>query len=129
LYDYLLVIVPVGLYVALEALHKGEPEFFVTSPEWAIATIILVFQAMAGLFEDLARPERSLARGGARIEALVALVIIVAASVNAYMGMNGGGPLCLAVRLILFGIVSVGFFLFVGGTRFLKSMQGQPTNG
>src|SRR5215510_6978040 len=42
-YEYLLITLPVALYVVLEAIHKGDATFCLWSPEWAIATIFLAF--------------------------------------------------------------------------------------
>jgi hypothetical protein len=47
LYEYLLIIAPVGIYVFLEGLHRDDPAFYWVSPEWAIATIFLSFQAIS----------------------------------------------------------------------------------
>jgi hypothetical protein len=130
-YEYLLVTVPVGLYVALEAKHAGNVSLFVTSPEWAVATIFLLFQGISLYF-------RHLNSTGARVSAinlsllcLISLVIMTITVVNAYTSLdepeNTGGA--IGIRSLMFVSVSAAFLIMVSGSKLYLLRREEKRGG
>ena len=140
-YEYLLIILPVGLYVLLEAWQRPDcltniqsPDWTLLyqSPEWSIATIFIAFNSFSILSKTLQelnlRPTPFV-----RIIALVGILIIAFALLNADHSMHldnngkrdGNITFNWASRLILFIIISIIFFFIVSFSKVLKLNRKQ----
>lgn len=47
LYEFIIITMPAGIYVFLEAFHKNDWTYLYSTPEWAIATIFLSFISLS----------------------------------------------------------------------------------
>jgi hypothetical protein len=125
-YEYLLITLPVGLFVTLDASHKQEPHFLWHSPEWAIATIFLLFQGLSLYVRLLSNSGAKVSPTSIGLLALVSLPITALTVINAYRALDehGNTPGSIAIRLTLFGLVSAAFLLLVGGAKFYHLRKG-----
>lgn len=119
IYEYLLIVLPVFIYVAMEATHNGFI-YLLTSPEWAIASIFLCFQASALYIKGLLRIGQKINGVFIGILFLFSMIIIIFATLNAYLSLDhtNNTPLIIILRLILFTISSVYFFILVCSVKF-----------
>ena len=127
LYEFVLLTLPVALYVALESFVKEDWSYFISSPEWAIATIFLAVQAVTLYFKNLSRIGRTNGRAFGGL-VLLTLLIVVVSSINALESLRAhgvGSSAALWVRLALFLLSVVMFFALVGSGRytFLKKKR------
>ena len=116
-YEYLLITLPVALYVVLEAIHKADATFCLWSPEWAIATIFLAFQGHALYRRHLARTGRKLSDPMLGLFGMATLVVTVLAAINAYASLHENTIPAAAFRLLLFGLASATFVSMVSGAK------------
>ncbi len=117
LYEYILITLPVAMYVGVEAHYRDHYGHLVASPEWAIATIFLTFQA-ANLYQaHLHKTLRRVSDTWLGLVWLAATLLIFLASINAYKSMetNSGGA--IAFRLFLFILSSLGFLFLVTAAK------------
>lgn len=117
-YEYCLVTAPVAIYVTLEALHKHELSFLITSPEWAIATIFHVFQGMALYIQNLRRTGRKLSNV-LYLLGMGGLLVVIFAAINAFASLGHNTASATTLRLLLFGLSSISFFALVTGSKIL----------
>jgi len=122
LYEYFLVVLPVFLYVFMEALHKGM-YFLVSSPEWAIASIFLCFQASSLYVKGLLHTGKKINGVFIGVLYLFVLVMIVSAILNANMAMdeNGNTLASIMVRLLIIMISTFTFFVLVCSSKISNS--------
>jgi len=118
-YEYLLITIPVALYVSLEATHAHDAAFLWRTPEWSMATVFLLFQGIA-LYN------RSLSRSGAKVSgasigllSLLSLLIGALTLINAYTSLkeedNTIGAISFRLGLLL--ITSCGFVALVSAAK------------
>lgn len=124
IYEYLLVTMPVGLYVTLETVHRGHLAYFFFSPEWSIATIFLAFQALSLYIRGVKGMKARLSPASMGILALGAVLVIVFASINAYQSLAHETGMLIKLRLSLFLLMSLLFLLLVGGALFVAGQRG-----
>jgi hypothetical protein len=125
-YEYLLITLPVGLFVTLDAYHTNEPDFLWHSPEWAIATIFLLFQGLSLYVRLLSNSGAKVSGTSVGLLALVSLLITALTLINAYraLGENGNTSSSIAFRLTLFGLVSAAFLMLVAGAKLYHIRRG-----
>jgi len=122
-YEYCLVALPVASYVGLEAFARKEGLFFLKSPEWAIATIFLLFQGSSLYVRGLDRTGRGLWHLSLGLLAMVVLVLIAIAAINAFNSLESlhaaraDSGVSMVVRFLLFALASALFFLLVAAGR------------
>jgi hypothetical protein len=131
LYEYLLITIPVGLYIALEATHQHHWPLLIRSPEWSMATIFLLFQGLSLYVRHLTGTGAKVSGVSIGILALLSLLITAFTLVNAYTSLDPAHNTMSAIvfRLGLFLITSVGFFLMVAGARLYHLRQELSTDG
>lgn len=112
-YEYLLVAAPVGLYVTLEASSRDDAGFVARSPEWAIATIFVSFQMVSLYVRRLSETGQRVSQPFVGTISLLALFLVVAASINAYVSLRTESQLAVIFRRVLFALASAAFLLFV----------------
>jgi len=122
-YDYFLIITPVALYVALEAIRAEELARFFLSPEWSIATIFVSFQGRVIYRTELERTGRPLSGLWLNFVDLASLVVIIAASINTYMALTRDSRDVVFLRISLFILTSASFLIFVGGAKLALSRK------
>lgn len=128
-YEYFLVTLPVAIFVTLEALHKEDRSFCWSSPEWAIATIFLLFQGLSLYIRELTRTGRKISEGYIGILGLVVLVGAVITSINAYQSLHENTNWGVSFRLAFFGLASIAFILMVGGAKLAYLNTEQRAHG
>jgi hypothetical protein len=119
--EYLLVVLPVGIYVVIESIHRKDSHFIWESPEWAIAVIFLSFQGLTIFAESLAGIGSRLDSNFQRLLGLVGLILTIAASINVYASSEKE----FASRLILFMISTLYFLLLVAAGKFAQAKSQQ----
>ena len=127
LFEYLMIVVPVGLYVGMEAFHHHHWRLMIESPEWAIATIFLSFQGAVLYVKHLRKSGRDLSETSLWLLAFAVLVVMLAAVVNAYDDLETVTRHSLLFRIVLFCITSGTFLLMVGGAQ-LVHIRSQENN-
>lgn len=130
-YEYLLVTVPVGIYVALEATRKNELAILWRSPEWAIATIFLLFQGLSLYIRHLSSTGAKLSAATIGLLALIGVVITTTTLINAYRTLDAqeNTKLAIFVRLALFVFASVAFWVFVAAAQLYFIKKERERNG
>lgn len=137
LYEYLLVTMPIGLYVFLEADTQGKWAVLYRSPEWSIATIFLAWISMLRYNAVIYSAEKRPAHSVVGTMNLVNLVIILFAVLNTRKALQAHIALTdlqstahpddyLKARLILFGFATILFFILITGAHLLKGKNEQP---
>jgi hypothetical protein len=127
-YEYLLITTPIAIYIGLEVAHTGHWVTAFQSPEWAIAIIFLTFQGIASYAKDIIKTGKvSVPLLG--VVAIVALLVVVFASVNAYLSLINNSLALIWSRAVLLIFVSIIFLLMVGGARLLLLNAGDGGDG
>lgn len=127
--EYLLIALPVFLFVSLEAAHHHRMSWLWMSPEWSIATIFIVFRQLFLHYLLLHRSGRALNEPVLVLYFLGALLAITGALFNTWYSLGTNGPWAVAIRLILLVASSMMFLIFVGGAYFHYSTEKGRTNG
>jgi len=126
LFEYLLIVTPVGIYVAIEAIQENSMQFFFLSPEWAIATIFLSFVGIANYVKEVESTGRKVLHSYSGILGLSNVLIVVAAVLNTSSSVSHilhdtpDSKEAMIFRIALFIIVTILFFIAVGGSRSYK---------
>ncbi|MBN8865821.1 MAG: hypothetical protein J0H92_20780 [Sphingobacteriales bacterium] len=123
LYEYLIVTLPVAIYVMLEAIHKKSWIVFITTPEWSIATIFLAFISIS-------RYRSSLEKSGGRIFepifgliSILSLILIVGSTINAYLSLEEETISAIVIRIVLFIVSSMKFLVLITGSKLLQQSK------
>ena len=118
-YEYLLITVPVGLYIGLEATHNHHWGLLVHSPEWSMATIFLLFQGLSLYLRHLTGAGGKVSAVSVGLMALTSLLITAFTLVNAYTSLEADKNTrgAIVFRLGLFLLTSVGFMVMVAGAK------------
>jgi hypothetical protein len=115
--EYLLITAPILIYVSLEAWNSSQLEDFAASPEWSMATVFLAFQGSSLYRKHLALTGRQLSEPWLDLLRLSATIITFAASINIYISLRCNSMSAIIFRLVLFGVSSVFFLVFVAGGK------------
>jgi hypothetical protein len=155
LYEYLITILPVAIYVGLEASHKHDWTFLFLSPEWSIATIFLSFISLANYASAILKSGVKVYGPILGLMGIFQLLIIIIATLNAnsaleiqeastYIinshetkacaaGLHDIPKDCLSganiLRVILFITSSIVFFIFTTGEKMLKTAVRKKPGG
>lgn len=116
--EYLLIVLPVLLFITLEAAHSNSWSKMWKSPEWAIATLFLVLRLGFLHYMLLHRTGRRLNEPVLLIYVLGGLCISAAAVVNAWHSFGNDSYGAIALRLVLLMATSLAFFAAVGGAYY-----------
>jgi hypothetical protein len=118
IYEYLLILLPVAIYVGIESMHRGFFHF-IRSPEWAIASIFLSFQGTALYFRHLNFSDRKPNFDFLGVLLLGVIAITITSTLNAYASLddlhNTDGKVVLRLGLLL--LSSVAFFILVFASK------------
>ena len=130
-YEYLLITVPVGLYIGLEATHHYNWGLLVRSPEWSMATIFLLFQGLSLYLRHLTGAGAKVSSVSVGLMALTSLLITAFTLVNAYTSLEAdkNTPGAIVFRLGLFLLTSMGFVLMVAGAKLYHLKREVSTHG
>ena len=125
LFEYLLIVTPVGIYVAIEAISKGSISYFFYSPEWAIATIFLSFVGIAHYVKEIESVGKKVMHSYFGILGISNVLIVVAAVLNSSASLkmlhhSQDSEAAIMFRICLFIIVTILFFIAVAGSRTYK---------
>jgi len=120
LYEYLIITTPILIYLCLEAHHKNEWVYIITSPEWAIASIFLLLVSLIKYLHTLALIKMKPSVNIVGIIQLVIILIILAAIYNAKVSIDSETNTAIVLRIIIFFISSLIFFVFIIGKNLLK---------
>jgi hypothetical protein len=111
--EYLLLVLPILIYVVLEAVKAEEPIHVFTSPEWSIGTIFLTLQTQRMFTQEMG--SSGMAKGLQQLLSVVVVLVTIAAAVNVYAALPGHGDAnMLAVKWVLFALATV-LFIYVAG--------------
>jgi len=113
IFEYLILVLPIGIYVMLEALHKHKWTYFFQSPEWGIATIFLSFQGVSIYIKSLSGKNKQLNHSFLGILILIVIVVTIAAILNSYLSLENDSNTYSSIvfRLLLFLISTLYFFI------------------
>lgn len=121
LFEYLMIVLPVGMYVGMEAYHHHHWMLMLESPEWAIATIFLSFHGAVLYVKHLKSSGRELSETTLLLIGLAVVVVIFAAVINAYADLEAVTRDSLRFRIGLFTLASLAFLLMVGGAKLVHT--------
>lgn len=119
-YEYLIIIVPIGIYVFFEAHHRGELYYFYKSPEWDIATIFLAFIGINKYSSEIIPIRKKFSKPIFGIFQITVLLIIISAIYNTKISIEAETSAAIFFRITLFSITSIIFFIFIIGKNLLK---------
>lgn len=125
-YEYLMIVVPVGLYVILHGLHDTHPAAaVVSSPEWNIATIFLLMQGQFLYHVQLEGTGRRLSRNVMGLSSVATIVGVVFAVANIELTFRGGWRGLTLCMWLMFAVVSLLFWAFTIGAHVVaRSAEG-----
>jgi hypothetical protein len=124
-YEYLIIVAPVAIYVALESVHSGGLKYFALSPEWSIASLFLSFQGVNLYRRDLGIGGKPLSEEFLGVLGLIALLAIVASTIIAYLALTHDTTVLQIARLLILLATSLAFLLFVGAGRLAAIRNGR----
>jgi hypothetical protein len=110
LIEYILVTLPILVYVLLEAFAHANPLFLFTSPEWSIATIFLTLQMIRICLEGL-RDVTGRLLNHLLVIALVAITLC--GSVNIYVSLQAPPSFLSLPMIVKWGLFAIATALFV----------------
>lgn len=128
LYEYLLIILPVLIYVSIEAIHKEEMSFVLTSPEWSIATIFLLFQGNSLYRSFLKKSGRKINEHFFGLVALLSFTMALLTLVNSFLALHENTRLSIVIRIALFCFTSASFLLAVTSAKFFTFRNGNDNH-
>jgi len=119
LVEYLLLTLPVLIYVGLEAVHHDSAMYVVKSPEWSVATMFVSLQTYRLHMEQNRKSGAGYRLGDVLVILLV--VVVVAAAINAFLALNAERPswTLIGIKWALFGLATVSF-VYIAGAAFYK---------
>ena len=108
----------------MEAMHNGYL-YILKSPEWAIASIFLCFQAASSYLKGLIQTGRVINGVFLGVLFLVVMLIIIASTLNAYISLIhlDNTVLKIAIRMLLFLTSSISFFFLVCSSKINNSQN------
>lgn len=113
-YEFLVLILPVFIYVYMEARHKHDWSYMFTSPEWGIATIFLCFQGAAFYTKSLTlRTDKRINSTFLNLIYLIVLIVTIGATLNSFDSLDSesNNKMKIMVRLVLLFFSIVFFFV------------------
>lgn len=122
-YEYMLISLPVGIYVILECLHKGSWLYFFKSPEWSIVTIFLAFVSLSRYISTIKKMGANVFEPIIGVISVCILLVIIFAILNAKSSIESESTEAICFRIVLFCITSVFFFIFMTGTQLIKNRK------
>ena len=117
IYEYLLIVLPVLLYLLMESLHRDDWFALWRSPEWSIATLFLAFQAGSLYARKMTKTGRKLSFDTMSLLALGIVVIISVATLNTWLSLVHPSAWVTGFRVFLFTLVTMVFIILVGSGR------------
>jgi hypothetical protein len=126
IYEYCLVVFPVAIYSGLEAFHDTDT-YFVRTPEWAVATIFLLFQGLSLYGKFLRRTGRRVSENFFGLAAILSLVLVIIAVLNASesLGRKNDSETLVVWRILLFAAASATFITLVAAGKFTEIKRAQ----
>lgn len=120
-FEYIIVLLPIAIYVYLESVHKQDPRFFFKSPEWAIGIIFLSFISVNKYVQTCYKNSQKALQESLNIYSLLNIIIIVFATLNTVWSIEGGTKTLLICRVFLFVFASLIFFVFMVNSKLIKN--------
>ena len=118
--EYIIITLPIAIYVTLEAISDASGAFLYRSPEWSIATVFLIVQTIRMYLEEM---HGSVGRSFSYILMLLLTVITLAAGVNIYVSLSDiqkQATATVAVKWGLFVIASL-LFIYIAGAAIYEA--------
>lgn len=124
-YEYLIITLPVAIYVFLDAYNKNDWPYLYKSPEWAIATIFLSFISLSRYLASIGKSRKPVFEPVIGIIGIIILLIIIASTLNAKISteLKPDSYAAIFFRLVLFTIATIIFFILMTGTRLIKTKE------
>jgi hypothetical protein len=122
LVEYLLLTLPVLIYVGLEAVHHDSAMYVVKSPEWSVATMFIALQTYRLYMEHNRRSGSGYRLGDLLVIMLV--LVVVAAAINAFLALEANrlSWTLIAFKWVLF-VLATASFVYIAGAAFYKSEE------
>ena len=120
LYEYAIITLPIGLYVTIEAIHKESLNYLVTSPEWGIAIIFLIYLGITDYISSARKSKEIVNEISIQIFNLIRLVGIIVSLMLTHYSVNADSMTLKIIRIIAFIIVSLGFIILITGANRMK---------
>jgi hypothetical protein len=116
--EYFLLVLPILIYVSLEALHHEDAAYLLKSPEWSVATIFIVIQTIRIHVESIASDWN---RSFTILLVIFLGVVTLAAGINIFIGLEQANKqsiwtlttkwgLYVGASIIFLGIAGAGLF-------------------
>lgn len=121
LYEYVIITLPIGLYVTIEAIHKKSLKYLITSPEWGIAIIFLIYIGITDYISSARKSKEIVNEISIKILNLIRLIGIIASLMLTHYSVNSDTITLKFIRIIVLIFCSFGFiFLMTGANRMKK---------
>ena len=108
------------LYVTIEAIHKESLNYLVTSPEWGIAIIFLIYLGITDYISSARKSKEIVNEISIQIFNLIRLVGIIVSLMLTHYSVNADSMTLKIIRIIAFIIVSLGFIILITGANRMK---------
>lgn len=121
LYRCLIVLVPIGMFIILEMIAKGDESFgrLLTSPEWSIGVVFLSLEGLIALQDDR-DVFKSIWR---QLINLMLVTLIVAASISCFTNLQGPTLLGSLTQLLLLAAAIFSQFVIVGAVEDRRALE------
>ena len=118
--EFLLINVPILIYVMIESHHQGEELLagVASSPEWCIGTVVMSFQSLRLYFYGTAAGPK---KAAGLIVSLMLITVVITAGAFYLLSMNEHSSTAVLMKWVAFGSSSVLFAGFGGAGLWAES--------
>lgn len=122
--EFLLINVPILLYVMIEADHRGQAIMhgIIQSPEWCIGTVVMSFQALRLYIYGTAHGPR---KSPGLLVALFLFATLITVAAFYLLSMHEHSAAALNMKWLIFVVASIFFVFFGGGGLWGESHYGK----
>lgn len=116
--EYFLLVLPILIYVSLEALHHNDGWYILKSPEWSVATIFIVIQTVRMHLESIGD---SWNRSFTVLLIILLGIVAMTAGINIYVALHDVANQSIGTMMtkwMLYFISSLFFVLVAGASIF-----------
>lgn len=120
IYEFVLITFPIGLYVCFEAIHKHSFTYLITSPEWGIAIIFLIFIGISNYISSARKSKREINETVIKVLNLSRLIGIIISVLISFYSVMWDNKWLVYVRVILLVGISISFIVILTSSELMN---------
>lgn len=120
LIEYFLITAPIGLYVTFESIHKHSWTYMLSSPEWGIATIFLIFIGITNYVSSARKCKKEVDETIIRVLVVSRFFLITVSILVTLFSVLHDNIVLKVVRSLLFLFISAGFIIMISASDLMN---------